>query len=88
MGRRERILKMLVHLKESELKEFKWSLEDRSFMSGLPYIPRCNLEKADMFNLVDLMIQTYRQQSVEVTKKLFKKINRNDLVLMLSDTSS
>ncbi|XP_023140378.2 uncharacterized protein LOC111578031 isoform X2 [Amphiprion ocellaris] len=83
---RERIQKMLEHLKESELKEFKWTLEDSNFMFmlDLPCIPRCKLDKADMLDLVDLMIQAYSQRSVEVTKKVFKKMNRNDLVLMLS----
>ncbi|XP_051812818.1 uncharacterized protein LOC110969670 isoform X2 [Acanthochromis polyacanthus] len=87
---RERIQKMLQHLNESELKEFKWTLEDSTFMFmlDLPCIPRCKLDKADMLDLVDLMIQTYSQRSVEVTKKVFKKINRNDLVQMLSDSSS
>uniref|UniRef100_A0A3Q1F3W5 Pyrin domain-containing protein n=1 Tax=Acanthochromis polyacanthus TaxID=80966 RepID=A0A3Q1F3W5_9TELE len=78
---RERIQKMLQDLNESEFKEFKWTLKDRNFMSGLPYIQNCKLDKADMLDLVDLMIHAYSQRSVEVTKKIFKKMNRNDLEL-------
>lgn len=76
------------HLKQEELKEFKWHLQDSDIRAGLPCMPGSRLEKVDMLDLVDLMLHTYEQQSVEVTKKVFKKMNRNDLVQKLSDTSS
>lgn len=80
---RGNILEMLEHLKDEEFKEFKWYLKNSDVIAGLPCIPSSRLEKTDMFDLVDLMLQTYNQQSVEVTKRVFKKIKRNDLVQML-----
>uniref|UniRef100_A0A3Q1HM53 Pyrin domain-containing protein n=1 Tax=Anabas testudineus TaxID=64144 RepID=A0A3Q1HM53_ANATE len=77
------ILKMLEQLKDEELKEFKWHLKNSDIGEHLPCIPSSRLEKTDMWDLVDLMLQTYNQQSVEVTKRVFKKIKRNDLVQML-----
>ncbi|XP_073340777.1 NACHT, LRR and PYD domains-containing protein 1a allele 5-like [Pagrus major] len=80
---RERLLNVLGHLKQEEFKEFKWFLQDSDILTGLPCIPRHRLEKGDMLDVVDLMLQTYSQQSVELTKKVFQKIHRNDLVQML-----
>ncbi|XP_026226738.1 uncharacterized protein LOC113169502 isoform X2 [Anabas testudineus] len=85
---REDILKMLEQLKDEELKEFKWHLKNSDIGEHLPCIPSSRLEKTDMWDLVDLMLQTYNQQSVEVTKRVFKKIKRNDLVQMLLNSSS
>ncbi|XP_070692016.1 uncharacterized protein [Pempheris klunzingeri] len=80
---RERLLKTLKDLKPEELKEFKWFLQDCDIGTGLPCISAGQLEKSDVLDLVDLMLQTYGQQSVEVTKNIFKKINRNDLMQRL-----
>ncbi|XP_041798213.1 uncharacterized protein LOC121610260 [Chelmon rostratus] len=80
---RERLSNALTHLKQEELKEFKWFLQDSDFLAGLPCIPRGRLENGDRLDLVDQMVQTYGQQSMEVAKKVFKKINRKDLVKML-----
>ncbi|XP_018555614.1 uncharacterized protein LOC108899589 isoform X1 [Lates calcarifer] len=80
---REKLLKMLEHLKEEEFKGFKWYLEDSAVLPGPTCIPKSKLEKADKLDLVELMMQTYNQQCVEVTKRVFKKIKRNDLVQML-----
>ncbi|XP_037642068.1 uncharacterized protein LOC119497756 isoform X2 [Sebastes umbrosus] len=85
---RGRLLKMLENLKQEEFEGFKWNLQDKHLLAGLPCIPCHLLEKSDRFDLVNLMLQTYSQQSVEVTKKVFKEIYRNDLVQELSDTSS
>ncbi|XP_071325157.1 uncharacterized protein [Trachinotus anak] len=86
---REKLLKMLQCLKKEEFEEFKWYLQDSDVLSGLPSIPRCQLEETNMhYMLVDIMTQTYSQQSVEVSKSVFKKINRNDLVQLLSESSS
>lgn len=74
---------MLEQLKQEEFKEFKWFLQDSDILTDLPRIPHHRLEKGDMLDVVDLMLQTYSQQSVELTKKVFQKINRNDLVQKL-----
>ncbi len=76
-------MKALEHLKEEELKKFKWFLQDRDFLASHPCISSSRLEKADMLDLVDLMLHTYRQHFADVTKEIFKKINRNDLLKML-----
>ena len=86
---KEKLLKMLQRLREEKFEDFKWFLQDRDLIPAeLPCIPWSKLEKADRKHVVDLMEQTYSQQAAEVTKMLFKKINRNDLVKLLWDTSS
>uniref|UniRef100_A0A668UH28 Pyrin domain-containing protein n=1 Tax=Oreochromis aureus TaxID=47969 RepID=A0A668UH28_OREAU len=78
---------MLDDLKKDELEKFKWFLRDRDVLVELQPIPESRLEKASTCDLVDLMVQTYTEKSVEVTKKVLKKINRNDLVQKLSDST-
>ncbi|KAM8735552.1 uncharacterized protein AB9X84_023968 [Acanthopagrus schlegelii] len=80
---REKLLNVLEQLKQQEFKEFKWFLQDSDILTGLPGIPHHRLEEGDMLDVVDLMLQTYSQQSVELTKKVFQKIQRNDLVQKL-----
>ncbi|XP_049439400.1 uncharacterized protein LOC125893023 isoform X15 [Epinephelus fuscoguttatus] len=75
----EKLLNMLKELKSEEFKEFKWRL---------PRITESQRENTDRVDLVNLMLQTYTQESVEVAKDILKKIPRNDLVQLLSDTSS
>ncbi|XP_039475985.1 NACHT, LRR and PYD domains-containing protein 1 homolog isoform X2 [Oreochromis aureus] len=85
---REKLLGMLEDLTYEEFNNFKWFLQDSDAVVGLPRIPKSRLEKTSTCNLVDLMLQTYTEKSVEVTKKVLKKINRNDLVQKVSDSSS
>ncbi|XP_035991420.1 NACHT, LRR and PYD domains-containing protein 1 homolog [Fundulus heteroclitus] len=85
---KEMLLKLLNDLKQHELKDFKWQLKNRDESSGIPSIPASLLDEADTSDLVDLMMKTFTQQAVEVTKDIFKKINRNDLVERLPDTRS
>ncbi|KAM7383065.1 hypothetical protein PAMP_002748 [Pampus punctatissimus] len=81
---KEKLLEMLQCLSQEGFRELKWFLQDKSLIQAdLPCIPLSKLEKADMLDVVDLIEQTYGQQAVEVTKMLFKKINRNDLVMLL-----
>ncbi|CAI5661644.1 unnamed protein product [Oreochromis niloticus] len=79
---RERLLEMLEDLEKEELKKFKWLLVE------LKPIPKSKLEDANICNLVDLMFGAYTQHTVEVTKKVFRKMNKNDLLQKLSDMSS
>ncbi|XP_049439412.1 uncharacterized protein LOC125893026 isoform X3 [Epinephelus fuscoguttatus] len=74
-----KLLNMLKELKSEEFKEFKWRL---------PRITESQRENSDRVDLVKLMLQTYSQESVEVAKDILKEIPRNDLVQLLSDTSS
>ncbi|XP_035510164.1 uncharacterized protein LOC118322559 [Morone saxatilis] len=57
-------------------------------LKDFPPIPRSRLENADRPDTVDLMVQTYNHQCVEVAKKVLKKMRRNDLVESLSNPSS
>ncbi|XP_067456887.1 uncharacterized protein [Thunnus thynnus] len=81
---KEKLLKMLQRLREEKFEDFKWFLQDRDLIPAeLPCIPWSKLEKADRKHVVDLIEQTYSQWAAEVTKMLFKKIDRNDLVKLL-----
>uniref|UniRef100_A0A3B4YME4 Pyrin domain-containing protein n=1 Tax=Seriola lalandi dorsalis TaxID=1841481 RepID=A0A3B4YME4_SERLL len=72
-----------------EFQKFKWHLQQGDGSKGYPSIPEGRLEEAEMWRTVDLMEQTYTApKAVEVTRKILKKINRNDLVLSLSDAKS
>ncbi|XP_071388902.1 NLR family CARD domain-containing protein 3-like [Centroberyx affinis] len=84
----ELLLGTLEDLGDEEFKKFKWFLQQADILEGLPAIPKSRLEKADRQDTVDQMVQTYNQHSLEVTKKVLMKINRNDLVQSLSNTSS
>ncbi|XP_074539674.1 uncharacterized protein LOC141800787 isoform X2 [Halichoeres trimaculatus] len=84
---RERLLKILEDLTQEEFKKFKWYLQDRGVLAGLTGISRSELENKDMLELVDLMLGTYRKHCMELTRRVLKAMNRNDLVEKLSDIS-
>lgn len=79
---------MLEDLGQEEFNRFKWFLQYSEVLAGLPRISCSQLENSNILDLVDLMSQTYSQKYLEVTKKIFQKINRNDLVQKLSDIGS
>ncbi|XP_029903843.1 NACHT, LRR and PYD domains-containing protein 3-like, partial [Myripristis murdjan] len=85
---REQLLDVLKDLVEDDLKEFQWFLQDPEIMKPFPAVPKSKLEKVDRLDTVDLMVQTYGKDTVEVTKKVLSKMNKNDLVQRLSGTSS
>ncbi|XP_042291170.1 uncharacterized protein LOC121912796 [Thunnus maccoyii] len=86
--KKEDLVKTLEGLIEKEFEDFKWLLKDDS-LEDHQVIKASQLEKAERQDTVDLMVQTYQLPgAVEVTKKLLKKINRNDLLQSLSDSSS
>ncbi|XP_067441841.1 NACHT, LRR and PYD domains-containing protein 3-like [Thunnus thynnus] len=88
MKMKEDLLNTLEDLIEKEFEDFKWFLKDES-LEGHQAIKASQLEKAERRDTVDLMVQTYQLPgAVEVTKKLLQKINRNDLLQSLSDSSS
>ncbi|XP_032393160.1 NACHT, LRR and PYD domains-containing protein 12 isoform X4 [Etheostoma spectabile] len=82
---KELLLETLDDLGEEELKIFKWFLQQAEILEDLPAIPKSRLEKADKLDTLDLIVQTYNEQSVLVTKIVLTKINRNDLVQNLSN---
>lgn len=83
-----KLLEILKDLGDGELKEFKWYLQQPDFLKDGPYIPKSQLEKADRQDTVDMMVETYSHQCVEVAMRVLKKIRRNDLVGRLSNVSS
>ena len=84
---KEKLLETLEELSFGEIEQFKWWLHHPQ-VKDLPRIPRSRIERAYGFDLVDLMVEIYGQQSVEVTREVLKRMNRMGLVQSLSDTSS
>ncbi|XP_032440738.1 NACHT, LRR and PYD domains-containing protein 12-like [Xiphophorus hellerii] len=79
----ELVLRALKDLGDTELKEFKWYLQKSEVLGGLPIIPKSRIDKADRTDTVDQMLHTYCESIVEVTKKVLRKLERNDLVQVL-----
>ncbi|XP_039668693.1 E3 ubiquitin-protein ligase TRIM21-like isoform X1 [Perca fluviatilis] len=78
----------LEDLKEEEFKKFKWCLQ-QDILEGYQSIKVAKLENTERQDTVDVMVKTYHLQgALKVTKKVLEKINRNDLVQSLPDTSS
>ncbi|XP_055362721.1 NACHT, LRR and PYD domains-containing protein 12-like isoform X2 [Betta splendens] len=95
----EKLLNILEDLKDEEFTKFKWFLQQpgsldnrpikRRRVEGFTDIKTSRLEHTSRCDTVDVMVQTYRPHgAMEVTRKVLEKINRNDLVQSLSDSSS
>lgn len=82
------LLETLEDLGDEELRIFKWVLQQGEILEDVPAIPKSHLEKADRLDTLELIVQTYSEQSVKVVKKVLTKINRNDLVQGLSNIVS
>lgn len=82
------LLETLEDLADKELKTFKWYLQQADFLKDLLSIPKSQLENADRPDTVDVMVQAYSHQGVEVAKKVLKRMRRNDLVERLSNNNS
>lgn len=93
---KERLWLTLEDLREEEFKQLKWILQQADIMHTIiphlevyPAIPAARLEKTDRQDTVVQMVQFYGLNgALEVTRKLFIKINRNDLVQQLPDITS
>ncbi|XP_039209165.1 NACHT, LRR and PYD domains-containing protein 12-like isoform X2 [Crotalus tigris] len=75
----------LNELIEKQFKEFKWKL-NRINYAGEQNIPRASLDKADEQDVVDLMIQHYGEDALEVCIDVLLKCNRKDLAKNLEKT--
>ncbi|XP_049428143.1 E3 ubiquitin-protein ligase TRIM39-like isoform X2 [Epinephelus fuscoguttatus] len=85
----EDLLKTLEDLRNDEFETFKWYLQQRDILEGYQAIKVSKLEKAERRDTVNVMVSSYTLDgALKVTKKVLEKINRNDLVQSLSDTSS
>ncbi|KAF1394492.1 hypothetical protein PFLUV_G00000880 [Perca fluviatilis] len=79
----------LEDLREDEFKQFKWFLQQQDILEGYQSIKVSKLENAERQDTVDVMVKTFQLHgALKVTKKVLEKINRNDLVQSLPDTSS
>ncbi len=84
----EDLLNTLNDLREEEFKDFKWYLQQPDILEGYQTIKVSKLETAERRDTVDLMVNIYKLHgALKVTKKVLEKINRNDLVQSLPDTS-
>ncbi|XP_072233104.1 protein NLRC3-like [Leuresthes tenuis] len=80
----EQLLETLEKLVTKEFYKFKWWL-GLHYRDGFSPIPRSLLQKADVTDVVTLMVQNYNQEAVEVAKTVLAKIQRNDLVKYLTE---
>ena len=82
------ILEVLEQLEEANFWKFKWLLQEIDKPEDVRPIPKSRLEFADRMHTVDLMVQTYSENVITVTRKILEKIPRKDLVEKLSDNNS
>nr|XP_024656631.1 NACHT, LRR and PYD domains-containing protein 3 [Maylandia zebra] len=81
----EDLLNTLEDLGDEEFNKFKWFLQQTDVIQGPMTIKKSRLETTSRWDTVDLMVQTYRLSgAVEVTRRVLKRIGRNDLLLSLS----
>uniref|UniRef100_A0A4W5QVD7 NACHT domain-containing protein n=1 Tax=Hucho hucho TaxID=62062 RepID=A0A4W5QVD7_9TELE len=82
---KERLLAILNDLVSEELKTFKWHLTIENQLDGFLHIPKGQLEKSDTQDIVDQMVQKYRENvAVKITLDILKKMSRNDLAEKLN----
>lgn len=79
----KRLCETLNDLSTEELEKFKSLIE---LEKGFPLFSREQLEMTKTPDIVDLMVETYSQECLELTKSVLKKMNRTDLVQRLMDT--
>ncbi|XP_026215079.1 NLR family CARD domain-containing protein 3-like isoform X1 [Anabas testudineus] len=85
----EHLLNILEDLRDEEFNKFKWILQQPDSLQNFPAIKKGRLQTTNLWDTVDVMVQTYRPSgAVEVTRNVLEKINRNDLVQSLSESSS
>lgn len=84
----EKLWSTLQRLNTDQFQNFKWFLKKR-VLDGLSGIPEAQLERANTFETVDLMVQRYLGSgALEVTLVVLEKISRNDLVMDLKKASN
>lgn len=87
MARKIELLECLEDLGVTEFKKFKWYLQHIQFLKPIPSIPKSQLENSDLTDTVDLMVQTYTHQYVEIARMVLQRMKRKDLVDRLSKTA-
>ncbi|XP_005289599.2 NACHT, LRR and PYD domains-containing protein 3-like [Chrysemys picta bellii] len=83
------LLTILEDLVEGQRKKFKLKLSDTELRKGYANIPKGHLEKADVTDMVDLLIRYYQQEyAVEVVINVLDQINDKDLAERLRRKSA
>ena len=82
---KEMLLKTLERLRHEDLEKFKGSLPQTGMKEGFP---RQRMKMAGSGEMVDLMVEIYGQQSVEVTREVLQRMRdllerRSDIILQL-----
>ncbi|XP_067440108.1 NACHT, LRR and PYD domains-containing protein 1 homolog [Thunnus thynnus] len=85
---KEMLLETLNDLSYQQLKKFKDVLQLTVSQKDLQDISLKLIDTENSADILNLMLQNYGQQSVDLTVRIFKKMNRSDLVQRLSNTSS
>uniref|UniRef100_A0A3B3ZNF5 NACHT domain-containing protein n=1 Tax=Periophthalmus magnuspinnatus TaxID=409849 RepID=A0A3B3ZNF5_9GOBI len=83
----EVLLQILEDLGSQDFQVFKWLLEQRGVLEGLPWVPVSRLETADRLQTVEQIMKVYGVLCIEVTNKILTKMNKNQLALELSQFS-
>lgn len=85
MTTKKLLTETLNQLSPEDFAEFKSLIELEKDLSSKP---RGRLETSNTQDVVKLMVETYRGESVEETRKALMKMNRTDLVQRLSGITS
>lgn len=81
---KEKLLATLEDLHYEEFGRFKFLLQQSKATMMLAQ----RVDVVELMELIELMVQTYGERSVEVTREILKEMRRSDLELRLSETSS
>ncbi|XP_046906296.1 sterile alpha motif domain-containing protein 9-like isoform X2 [Hypomesus transpacificus] len=81
-GTHRMLILYLEELLENDFKKFTSLLRD-SKLTGFASIPHGHLEKKDRIGIADLMIKYYGGEALQVTLKILKQIDHNDLAQRL-----
>uniref|UniRef100_A0A2D4H5K3 Pyrin domain-containing protein n=1 Tax=Micrurus lemniscatus lemniscatus TaxID=129467 RepID=A0A2D4H5K3_MICLE len=82
---REDLFNALNDLREEEFKNFKWWLKGINH-NGKPNIPTAHLENTNQRDVVDLLIQHYGEDALEVCIRVLQKSNLNEVARKLEET--
>ncbi|XP_026542117.1 NACHT, LRR and PYD domains-containing protein 6 [Notechis scutatus] len=82
---REDLFNALNDLLEKQFQDFKWWLKDIDH-NGKSNIPTAHLEKANQRDVVDLLIQHYGEDALQVCIHVLQKSNINDVARKLEET--
>ncbi|XP_023187000.1 uncharacterized protein LOC111608146 isoform X2 [Xiphophorus maculatus] len=82
------LLETLEDLNEPEFMELKLLVQFTNFQRNIPLISWHELDYADKTRMVDHLVDKCGKQSVDVIREVLLDLNRTDLALRLSETSS